>query len=104
MLSIRFSGSVAVASLRPSRSARRSSDGLLSLIELSARESLGSALRAELPARSFNDRSLVAFCLVSAETDGVLLLMKSPMRERDSPEPARDSLLEMREPMEELRV
>jgi hypothetical protein len=36
------------------------------------------------------------------ETDGALLLMKSPMRERDSP--ARGSLLEIRDPMEELRI
>ncbi len=102
MLSIRFADSVAVASLRPSRSARRSSDGLLSLIELSARESFGSVLRAEPPARSRSERSLVAFCLVSLETDGALLLMKSPMRERDSP--VRVSLLEIRDPREELRV
>jgi hypothetical protein len=103
MLSIFFAGSVAVASLRLSDSARRSSDGLLSPIELSVRESLGW-VTAELSVRSRCERSVVAFCLVSGETVGVLLLMKSPMRERDSLEAVRDSFLEIREPMEELRV
>jgi hypothetical protein len=42
--------------------------------------------------------------LASAETDGVLLLTKLPMRERDSLLSLRGSLLEMRDPTDELRV
>lgn len=100
LLSIRVAGSVAVASLRLSISALRSSDGLFSLAALSVRVPFVSALRAEPPARSFAERSAAAFSLVVVETDGVFRLMKSPICVRDSPAPVRDSLLEMRGAME----
>lgn len=50
------------------------------------------------------ERWLSGVCLAEAETDGVLFVIKSPMRERDSLLPARCSFFETREARPELRV
>ncbi|MHC4507771.1 MAG: hypothetical protein ACYTAO_02290 [Planctomycetota bacterium] len=80
---------------------RSAADGLFALIEVLARE----------PGLSCSERWRVAACLAAAETDGALrkespglLAMKLPMRERDSLLPVWVRLLEMRDPIDELRV
>ncbi|UCC99247.1 MAG: hypothetical protein JSW66_05035 [Phycisphaerales bacterium] len=73
---------------------RSAADGLFALIDVSARE----------PGLSCSERWRVAACLAAAETDGVLLVMKLPMRERDSLLPVRVWLFEMRDPTDEPRV